>query len=501
MLAALALKGHETSSCKVVQEELGKSRYRSAHAIDWATRWRLCTEPMKKGTEGELCTVTPDASGMLFAHVGSPSFPSAGGTWGRVLACGFAALLSHPEIAFCLHFGDIPPFRVFIALFSCICSSTYLEGLAHNRPYFRQSPEPAATNYLWLLFRAPSPESKRLSGDLSSGQMSRAKSNALLGLVESEDEDTSEILESVVKGKKGQNMPPAKRGRAAAAEKAAKPAQTTASGKAAAATYAPGRKALVEKTTNAQSEHVQGRGRKRPAAEDAEDESTIDAEPKPKGTRGRPRIAKAAKLAEAPEEPPITGESEQPVAQPAKRGRKPKAQVATPPAEIEIPETQQVPSIDPTEPEFEIAETQPAGVFDPLDDSIEHEQVEDLPSYTRVGISSVQRVPQYMIPSSALRTQHLVPMSTSRLQRHVVPFSANRHPTAASDTEANDPSLRRRIGDLTRRYEKLEVKYRDLREIGVKEAEQNYDRLKKQGEERANSKSCFGQLTSSRMAN
>jgi hypothetical protein len=142
---------------------------------------------------------------------------------------------------------------------------------------------------------------------------------------------------------------------------------------------------------------------------------------------------------------------------------------------------------DPVEPELEIPETQQVGAYDALDDSIEDEQIEDLPSYNRAAISSVQRVPHYMVPSTALRAQHLVPMSTSRLQHHAIPFSASRRPLATSDTEANDPSLRRRIGELNRKYENLEVKYRDLREIGVKEAEHNYDRLKKQGEERANS--------------
>jgi hypothetical protein len=38
---------------------------------------------------------------------------------------------------------------------------------------------------------------------------------------------------------------------------------------------------------------------------------------------------------------------------------------------------------------------------------------------------------------------------------------------------------------MTKKYESLELKYRDLRDIGIREAERNFDRLRKQGEEKA----------------
>ncbi|KAM0210233.1 hypothetical protein ACHAPA_006910 [Fusarium lateritium] len=53
-----------------------------------------------------------------------------------------------------------------------------------------------------------------------------------------------------------------------------------------------------------------------------------------------------------------------------------------------------------------------------------------------------------------------------------------------TEYDTNDVSLRRRVGDLAKRYEALEARHRDLREIGVREAERNFDRLKKQAEER-----------------
>ncbi|KPM36198.1 hypothetical protein AK830_g10367 [Neonectria ditissima] len=50
--------------------------------------------------------------------------------------------------------------------------------------------------------------------------------------------------------------------------------------------------------------------------------------------------------------------------------------------------------------------------------------------------------------------------------------------------DVSDVSLRRRLGDLTKKYSSLEMRHRDLREVGIKEAERNFDRLRKQAEER-----------------
>lgn len=61
-------------------------------------------------------------------------------------------------------------------------------------------------------------------------------------------------------------------------------------------------------------------------------------------------------------------------------------------------------------------------------------------------------------------------------------------PSAVDSAAESESTLRRRLGEATLKCESLEAKYRDLREIGVKEAERNFDRLRKQGEERASGK-------------
>lgn len=56
--------------------------------------------------------------------------------------------------------------------------------------------------------------------------------------------------------------------------------------------------------------------------------------------------------------------------------------------------------------------------------------------------------------------------------------------TAAGTRNSDEVELRRKLGEMTQKYEALELKYRDLREVAVKEAERNFDRLRKQSEER-----------------
>ncbi|KAI1275223.1 chromosome segregation protein Csm1/Pcs1-domain-containing protein [Xylaria sp. FL0933] len=231
-------------------------------------------------------------------------------------------------------------------------------------------------------------------------------------------------------------MPPAKKGRPAT--KTARAPRTA-------------RNALTEKPGNIQDSSILSKGTKRPASDVIDAPQDQDADDKPRNWRGRPRGNKVQKIAESEGEDELSVmQAETTPPQPVRRGRKPKINV-----EPEIPETQ---------PEMEIPETQQVDMADTKiaeDDPID-EPIEELPTYHRQGMSSAQR------PQSR------------------VLFSASRRPVSASDSELNDPTLRRRIGELTRKHEALEAKYRDLREIGVQEAERNFDRLKKQNEERAN---------------
>jgi hypothetical protein len=54
---------------------------------------------------------------------------------------------------------------------------------------------------------------------------------------------------------------------------------------------------------------------------------------------------------------------------------------------------------------------------------------------------------------------------------------------SASDTErGGDPNLRRKLGDVTRKFENVDLKYRNLKEVGISEANANVEKLRKQCE-------------------
>ncbi|KAI9844829.1 MAG: hypothetical protein M1837_005247 [Sclerophora amabilis] len=69
---------------------------------------------------------------------------------------------------------------------------------------------------------------------------------------------------------------------------------------------------------------------------------------------------------------------------------------------------------------------------------------------------------------------------------------------STSDTErangGGDPAVRRKLGEMTRKFQNLDLKYRNLREVGVKDAEINFDKLRKQAEERMDGKSPLHEI-------
>lgn len=276
-------------------------------------------------------------------------------------------------------------------------------------------------------------------------------------------------------------MPPKKRGRpAGSANKVTKPAQKStshrSSGRLAAAAAAE-----IQETPQAPSDQLKGRGRRK------EDQDTVpDIAEKSKPARGRPRGAKAAtKPMDVEKEDGILiaqhATPQQPT--PKLKGRPGRKAAA---AKTDIPETQQPeddtiahdatpqqpapktrgrPGRKPAAAKVEIPATElPKGMD--IDEE-EHDELEQLPPRPSSGSSNAPG--RGAVPSS-VRSQRVV------------------------DVDMGDPSLRRRLSELTEKYETLEGKYRQLQEVGTKEAERNFDRFKKQAGERAQSEPAFHQL-------
>ncbi|RMZ80167.1 hypothetical protein DV737_g3088, partial [Chaetothyriales sp. CBS 132003] len=57
-----------------------------------------------------------------------------------------------------------------------------------------------------------------------------------------------------------------------------------------------------------------------------------------------------------------------------------------------------------------------------------------------------------------------------------------RRAASASDTERGDPGLRRKLGDITRKFDNVELKYRNLKEVGISEANANMEKLRQRCE-------------------
>ncbi|KAL2356574.1 chromosome segregation protein Csm1/Pcs1-domain-containing protein [Cryomyces antarcticus] len=129
--------------------------------------------------------------------------------------------------------------------------------------------------------------------------------------------------------------------------------------------------------------------------------------------------------------------------------------------------TKQAPSIEASRT---IPETQPEpmdfepSILPPLDNELDEDMEEPTP---RPIVRAVSRA-----------------RSVSKQRQ---PGAVNRRAGSASDTErrGNDPELRRKLGEMTRKFTNLELKYRDLQEVGGRSAEKNFEELKRLSDERA----------------
>ncbi|KAI9720245.1 MAG: hypothetical protein M1812_003063 [Candelaria pacifica] len=98
-----------------------------------------------------------------------------------------------------------------------------------------------------------------------------------------------------------------------------------------------------------------------------------------------------------------------------------------------------------------------------------------------------------IMPGAAEEIDQPTPRPTNKRTGRLRPESISRQPVisgkragSASDVErgGNDPALRRKLGDITKRFESLDLKYQNLRETGVKEAEANFEKLRRQTEQK-----------------
>ncbi|KAL4902801.1 hypothetical protein BDW74DRAFT_157595 [Aspergillus multicolor] len=106
-------------------------------------------------------------------------------------------------------------------------------------------------------------------------------------------------------------------------------------------------------------------------------------------------------------------------------------------------------------------------------------------------VPEVEPTAQEVVEETIIQEEAPEPMSVSPAKRRQ---SSSRGPQSSpakrsGDERSSEPELRRRLGDLTKKYDTLENRYRNLREIGIVEANANMEKLKKQCESMANASS------------
>ncbi|KAK7518430.1 chromosome segregation protein Csm1/Pcs1-domain-containing protein [Phyllosticta citriasiana] len=158
-------------------------------------------------------------------------------------------------------------------------------------------------------------------------------------------------------------------------------------------------------------------------------------------------------------------------AKPKARGRPPKAKAAAAVAEPEIPKK---PGRGRRAPKKE---------EEPVEESI-HVIPETQPEPDHMDVEpSIEEIPETQQTEPARRKNTRGRAGSRQPQQS----ESYRPAASASETEkaGGDPALRRKLGDMTKKLENLDIKYQTLRNVGMRDAESNFDRLKKSADERA----------------
>lgn len=302
------------------------------------------------------------------------------------------------------------------------------------------------------------------------------------------------------------DMPAAKRGRpaaaaaapttAATASKVTKPATKTAAtrragerrGAAAAAAALDADKSIMSttSTTSTKAKRVLA-DKTNEMAVDAAETTTTAPTTKARGRPGRKAAAPVvADVVESEVEAEAAAEEEAPA--PKKRGRgRPKA------ATNENEDPQGV------KPAAKRGRRSAASAIDEdvsmatTDGGDEAANLDDEAEATKTDFADTMEIETIETKTADVNSNNNTFQSPQRRSRPLAaPSSVSRvrgSTTTTTGAGSDDASVRRRLGELTKKHDTLEARYRDLKEIGVKEAERNFDRLKKQGEDRAKGRS------------
>ena len=307
----------------------------------------------------------------------------------------------------------------------------------------------------------------------------KAATASLAGMIESEDEQANvDILQT--EDSNQENLEPAtasnKNGKTRGGRKLKPASKRLSAGKAKTATRKNTRRAPLKTQVNEenvaeldQADDLNASERGKAAEEPAIVPKVSEkAPPKRKGRPPKKAIEPAKEEEPTPAVPSSLrkdGEFEYTptTARQAAKGRSRAKKVDSEPKE---------PSVEPTAPSLQIEHMD-------LDESIEHNADDPLASDLNLSPEYPEDTivePRHRASSRARSTSHQPSSMPNPRKRQLSVSSA--------DDPASAPALRRKLGDLTNRYTSLESRYKNLVQVGIKEAETNFKNLQKASEER-----------------
>lgn len=194
---------------------------------------------------------------------------------------------------------------------------------------------------------------------------------------------------------------------------------------------------------------------------DALDEDEMAGD-KPKAKRAKTTTTKATTRKNG------AADTEEPKKAPAKRGRQAK-RAPSPEPLMTIPETQRDPE--------QLEDVEQSIEADPDNMDIEKE-------------STPKQVQKFYQHAPSVPIQPLQPQPSARpgvRAGSAQPAYSRARSGSASGNERRgaDPELRRQLNEMTKKYEKLQLKYENLEDVGKTQAETNFDKLKRASDQKA----------------
>lgn len=278
------------------------------------------------------------------------------------------------------------------------------------------------------------------------------------------DSDDSDVDMADVRD---ENVAPPKKGAATTTRKPrkTKPLSKRLSGGKKKGSAQTKRAPLTDKSNDQQfaddTEEVDEFAREQPQAEDVDEEEEdeiVEEKPAPKKRGRQPKTAAPQrKNAKAQTEAQLEDLAREPTP-PNPRNRPPGAKVASAAGRRVAKAKKQVQPESENEADRAVADSQHAPM-DLDEDDLEAEQ----------------------IPQSVYKQNSHARAGSRQPQPTVRP--GHQRAGSASDTErTGDPALRRKLGDMTKKFETLQMRYTRLQDVGIKEAETNFERLRQQSQ-------------------